>query len=203
MKTTTFTPSIRTSLVAAAILALFAMPAMAQKDDVPFHKGSKTVGIFAGTGVGYSYYADARVPVALGVTYDQGFFDDIGPGNIGIGGVLAFKSSSGTYYYGKTTYTSFILGVRGTYHLTILADKNNKFDPYAGVTIGVSINNNSYTYYNGYDYSDYYYARNLNRVTPIAGAFVGAKYNFASNVGVFAEAGYDFTFIRGGINFNF
>ena len=49
-----------------------------------------------------------------------------------------------------------IVAVRGTYHLTILAEKNNKFDPYAGVVLGLRFNSYKDTYddyfYNTYGY---------------------------------------------------
>ncbi|MES1223214.1 MAG: hypothetical protein ABUT20_47410, partial [Bacteroidota bacterium] len=81
-----------------------------------------------------------------------------------------------------------------TYHLTVLKDKNNKFDPYAGVTLGARI----YQYKNSYgsSYTD-------NSVYPTFGAFVGAKYNFAKSFGAFAELGYDISFARIGVCFNF
>jgi hypothetical protein len=138
--------------------------------------------------------------------YDQGFFEDVGPGTIGIGGVIGYKSSHYDYTYAyvhnspvkyKKTYTNFIIGVRGTYHLTILKDKNNKFDPYAGVTIGVRI----FTHNNNDPYDTYVY--NYNSVYPVAGAFIGAKYNLTPRFGFFGEAGYDISLLRIGFNINF
>ncbi len=138
------------------------------------------------------------------MSYHHGLIEKVGPGSIGIGGVIGFKSATYKYKYNfnggnnnyKDTYTNFIIGVRGTYHLTLLANKNNKFDPYGGVTVGFRIFDHNY---GGPDLNPY----NYNSVYPIAGLFVGAKYNFVPNFGVFAELGYDISLIRVGINFNF
>ena len=164
-----------------------------------FDKGDNTIGVFLGLGVDYDYYGSvSRIP-AIGVTYDHGIVSNVGPGTIGIGGVLAYKAAQYKYNNGyKATWTDFIVGVRGTYHLTILKDKNNKFDPYAGVTVGFRVSNYTDTYY---DYMGRSYS--ASSVNPVVGAFIGAKYNFVPNFGAFAELGYDISFLRLGVNFNF
>ena len=167
-----------------------------------FDKGSNVIGLGIGMGVNYGsyggYYGSANVSPTLYAAYDHGFFPEVGPGTIGIGAVIAYKSSSSKYLTYKSKYSSTIVGLRGTYHLTLLKDKNNKFDPYAGVTFGLRFN--SYKD----PYSDYYnYAYSYSKVNPIAGVFVGAHYNFVPNFGAHAELGYDISFLRVGINFNF
>lgn len=164
-----------------------------------FDLGSKTLGVFVGFGVDYDYYGSVNRLPALGVTYDQGIVGNAGPGTVGLGGVLAFKAAHYDYGNGyKATWTDFIIGARGTYHLTILKDKNNKFDPYAGVTVGVRISSYHDTYY---DYSGHHYTSSS--ANPVVGAFVGAKYNFTPGFGAFSELGYDISFFRIGVNFNF
>ena len=147
-----------------------------------------------------NYYGSdvTRMP-AININYDHGIIKEVGPGTIGIGGLISYKRS--TYRYSndkyKETWTNYTFGVRGTYHLTILKDKNNKFDPYAGVTFGMRINRYRDTYYtsNAYLY-------NYTNTHPVYGAFVGAKYNFAKVLGVFAELGYDISLFRVGLNLN-
>lgn len=162
----------------------------------PFVKGSKSLGISAGFGVSYDYISGYSGLPAIALTYDQGFFENVGPGTIGIGAMVAIKNAHYNYSAGgyKATWNNYFIGVRGTYHLTLLADKNNKFDPYAGITLGARI----YQYKNNYgtSYTD-------NSVYPTAGAFVGAKYNFAASFGAFAELGYDISFARVGVCVNF
>jgi len=184
------------AIIICCLLQAFAFSAWSQSSasNAPFVKGSKTLGLSAGFGIGYNYISGYSGLPAFALTYDQGFFENIGPGNIGIGGIIAIKTAHYKYSGGsKATWNNYFVGVRGTYHLTILADRNNKFDPYAGITVGARI----------YRYNDNYSHYTDNSVYPVAGAFVGAKYNFASIFGAFAELGYDISFARAGICFNF
>ena len=137
------------AISAAALLFLGLQAAAKEKDndkanggkEAAFVKGSKTLGLSVGFGLGYSYYGDVVSLPAIGLMYDQGIVNNVGPGTIGVGGILAIKAAHYNYNTGgyKATWTNYIIGVRGTYHLTILKNKNNKFDPYAGVTLGVRI----------------------------------------------------------------
>ncbi len=178
------------------IFQLLMLPAFSQSktNEAPFVKGSKSIGLSAGFGIAYDYTSGYSGLPAFALTYDQGFFEEVGPGTIGIGVIAAIKTAHYSYSNGtKATWNNYFIGLRGTYHLTLLADKNNKFDPYAGVTVGARI----------YKYSDKYYSYTADKVYPTIGAFVGAKYNFAKNFGAFAELGYDISFARIGICFNF
>ena len=198
--------SFFTKLIIAIVLIFTATISNAQKTKFnsgsakpAFEKGSKTLGIFIGAGVEYGYYGNYSQLPAIGIIYDHGIINNVGPGTIGIGGVIGFKSAWYKYSGGeRATWTNYFIGARGTYHLTILKDKNNKFDPYAGVTAGFRI----------YDYNDSYYGGRANpygynSVYPVFGFFVGAKYNFSKNFGAFAELGYDISFFRIGLNANF
>ncbi len=173
-----------------------------------FDKGDNTIGLSIGLGVNYAYYNNAVNLPAFTLLYDHGTFGEVGPGTIGIGGIVGLKTSTYTYpaSYGdyKATWTNYIIAARGTYHLTILKDKNNKFDPYAGIVLGVRINKYTDTY-NDYYYSTYnrYYYTNRASASAVKGVFIGAKYNFAKFFGAFAELGYDISIIRVGLNFNF
>ncbi|MFZ4753451.1 MAG: hypothetical protein ACOYLG_08920 [Chitinophagaceae bacterium] len=192
--------------VSFASIQLTAGPLKNKKDSgvkPAFDKGSKTLGIFMGIGRNYDYgfYSNIDQIPAFGLIYDHGIVGNAGPGTVGIGGMLAYKGASYKYANGKyrANWSNYILAVRGTYHLTILKDKNNKFDPYAGVMFGLRINRYEDTYYNQLGYNPY----NYGNVNPISGFFVGAKYNFAKRIGAFTELGYDISFFRIGLNFNF
>jgi hypothetical protein len=164
-----------------------------------FGLGSATVGISAGFGLDYDYRRDARPFPALAVYYDRGIIGNVGPGTIGIGGMAGVKTASYDYSGGryKASWINYILAFRATYHLTILKNKNNKFDPYAGVTIGARFAE----YRDDYNAGSVQSIRRTN-VHPVLGAFIGAKYNFSSRVGVFTELGYDISLVRFGLNFN-
>ncbi len=180
--------------------------AMANKmADAPFAKGTKTLGLSVGAGVNYgypTYYGGRYVNYpAIGLQYDMGFLDNIGPGNIGLGGIIAYKSAVYKYsdYHGayKSRYTNFAFGVRGTYHLTLLKEKNAKFDPYAGVTLGLRI----FRYSDNDPYNTYKYS--YNSAYPIVGGFVGARYLLTTHIAAFAELGYDVSMARIGISGSF
>ena len=171
----------------------------------PFTKGTTTLALGVGFGRDdYGYYSGANALPVFSLSMDHGIINNAGPGNIGIGGILAYTSAtynySGGYYSNayKETWANYFIGVRGTYHLTLLKDKNNKFDPYAGVSIGVRVETYNNNYNNNSTVTDKL------KTTPyhFEGIFVGAKYNFTSAMGVYAEAGYDISLLRVGLNFN-
>jgi hypothetical protein len=189
---------IKVSLCSAVLLVTFST---AKAQEAAFDKGSKTLGLALGIGDGEDAYdnygGDHTALPAFAITYDQGIVGDVGPGTIGVGGIVSGKESYENYGdNGKVTWSSFLIGVRGDYHLTILKDKNNKFDPYAGVTIGARFNHYHDNGDGGQEYTS-------NTSDPIFAPFIGAKYNFAEHVGVFAEASFDISLLRGGICFNF
>jgi len=168
-----------------------------------FHKGSNALYLGLGVGIGYGYYGDINTLPAFLIAFDHGIVDNVGPGNIGLGGILAVKAATYNYSTGgyRAIWRNYLIGLRGTWHLTVLADKNNRFDPYAGVTIGARISSYEDSYYNlNPAYTNPY---NDRRVAPIGGGFIGLKYNFARSAGVFAEAGYDISLFRAGLSINF
>lgn len=196
----------RLVLATASLISIQALTSNVYAAEPAFDKGSSTIGLSAGFGVSYGYYGSYTSSPALALTFDHGFFPEVGPGTIGIGGILGYKSATYDWGYGgyKAKWTNVIVGVRGTYHLTILKDKNNKFDPYAGVTLGLRFN--SYTdSYDEWYYQQYgiHYKNDYSSTSLVSGVFVGAKYNFVPNFGAFAELGYDISFARIGIHFNF
>ena len=165
-----------------------------------FESGSNTLGFSIGLGDSYDYYGNVTRLPAFSVNFDHGIVDNVGPGTIGIGGVIGYQSTYYNYSSGgyKARWTNFVIGARGTYHLTLLKDKNNKFDPYGGVTVG----------FRSVNYTDDYYSNGLVNPHsfnsgPYFGVFVGAKYNFTPNFGAFSELGYDISFFRIGLHMNF
>ncbi len=197
---------MKNSITAAAIAActLFSIStATAQqttKGKRPaFGKGSGTLGISVGFGVDYDYKRDARPIPAIAVYYDRGIIGNVGPGTIGIGGMVGVKMATYNYSGGryKASWADYIVAFRATYHLTILKNRNNKFDPYAGITIG-----GRFSEYRDDFNSAFVPAVYHTGVHPVLGAFIGAKYNFSRNVGVFTELGYDISLVRFGLCFN-
>lgn len=196
---------IKAGLFSTALLIAFTT-AQAQHShnngDAPaFDEGSNTITLSLGVGDGegsydYNGYDDHVGLPAFAVTYDHGIVGDVGPGTIGIGGIVAGKTSWDNYGGGKATWSSFEIGARADWHLTILKDKNNKFDPYAGVTVGGRFDHYKKSPDGGPDY-------NSSSSSVIFAPFIGAKYNFKPGFGVFAEASVDISILRAGVAFNF
>jgi hypothetical protein len=161
-----------------------------------FDVGDNAIGIALGVGTAHTYgLADVYSPAFI-VNYEHGIIGNLGPGTLSIGGELGYQTSYYDYTNGgyRARWTTLSFAVRGIYHLTILKDKNNKFDPYGGLALGFYAVN----YRN--DYPGYY--ENYPSV-PFVAPFVGAKYNFTPGFGVWTELGYDIAILKFGLNFNF
>ena len=192
---------------AALFTALLLTSIAFAQNEPAFGKGDNTIGIAMGLGGSYhnnDFYSPGysvsyvNLP-AFVLSYDHGTFPEVGPGTIGIGGMIGYRytfvDDLGDY---DANWTDLVVGARGTWHLTILKDKNNHFDPYGGVMLGMRFETYKNTLYD--DFEEPY---DRNRVLPEAGIFVGAKYNFSKFFGAFAELGYDISVFRIGLNFNF
>ncbi len=152
----------------------------------PFTKGSGV--LHAGIGlVPYGGYYN-NFPLAFLGSYDHGLIDDLGIGNLGIGGMIGVTPDNydalGTDY----NYTRVSILARGTYHFHFV--QSDVFDFYAGVVAGARF----YTSDTGY---------NGNYFPLDAGAFAGINYWFSPAFGVWAEAGSGVSWLKGGVSFGF
>lgn len=153
-----------------------------------------------GAGLGYGYYGTLKSTPALSLSVEHGLREGIGPGTIGIGGLVGYKS----YHYDypstnyKATWTNIIVAARGTYHYNLF--EVPKLDTYAGLSLGVRIQKWSDSYYDeipelrGYSSSSAYLT---------TGVFVGARYFFSNNIGAFTELGYDMNYLKLGLTAKF
>lgn len=161
-----------------------------------FDKGDKVIS--AGLGLGATYYSLGGTSMVMPVIFASGDYclrEDLGPGNLGIGAIIAYSSYKenvwGDYYY---KVNSFMLGARGTYHFTDLVDK---LDLYGGITLGGEIVNSKW-HGEGYtgSYSD-----------PASGllseVFAGARYYFTDNIAANGELGYGIAWLKLAISFKF
>jgi hypothetical protein len=164
-----------------------------------FNTSSSNLGIAVGLGRGYSYFAGMSNTPAIAITYDKGF-KEMGPGTLGLGGIVGYKGAKYEYaapWAGETAkWTDIIVAARGTYHYHL--KNNNKFDPYGGLMLGVRI-----TSYNNTLASKFPAAAGIDYggVSAAWGLFIGARYNFSSKVGAFAELGYDIAVLKLGVSF--
>ncbi|NHA03523.1 hypothetical protein G7092_06950 [Mucilaginibacter sp. HC2] len=141
----------------------------------------------AGIGVG-TYY----VGLPFGVSFEHGFSKDIS------GGIFVDYSSHnyGSYYGGNSKLNIVYAGVRASYHLgEVFKVTNNKFDPYAGASLG-------------YHHISWTYDGSNSVATPydnsiFFGVHAGARYLFSDHVGAFAEVGYGVAALKLGATFKF
>jgi len=158
----------------------------------------------AGVGFGYSigYVSSANTTPVLHVSYEHGF-RQLGPGTLGIGGVISYQSASfkesnvlGTY---DQRWSATFLGVRGTWHPDILV--SGEYDVYGALQLG-------YVAYS-YDFSGTgIYADDAFRVNSSLnsgldlGLIIGGRYYFTPGLAAFAELGYDLSYLKIGAAFH-
>ncbi|QDA60620.1 hypothetical protein [Hymenobacter jejuensis] len=166
-----------------------------------FRKGTTMVNLGVGLGLGYGYYGGSlKSTPAISVSAERGLLEGIGPGTIGVGGLIGYKGYHydypGTSY--KATWSNIIVAARGTYHYNFTT--NPKLDTYAGVTLGMRLEHYKDTYYN-----DVLNSRNnsYGGAYLTSGIFVGGRYFFTDNIGGFAELGYDMSYLKLGLTAKF
>ncbi|MCL2186881.1 MAG: hypothetical protein FWB86_13670 [Treponema sp.] len=147
-----------------------------------------------GVGLGTAYYSETVLPpVSASIDY----LLPIGiPLSVGGYFNMAIYSNGGNKatYVGYTEYTYMSFGLRLAWHID-LGLKN--LDLYVGPAVGYLIYNGKNTYWNTYEIS--YEGGYLD-----IGGFLGVRFFFIDNVGVWLEAGYTgLTFASLGVSFKF
>jgi hypothetical protein len=170
-----------------------------------FNVGSTVVNVGVGFLSSIGYYSGSgvsRTPV-LSLTGEYGIAK-LGPGIVGAGIALGFQSASYTYnydpYYYKEKWSTTLFGLRGTYHPDFL--NTDKYDVYA--VFQLSFDHFGYKFTsNDPAYNRYGFGGNSlsSYVRPYI--LVGGRYYFNKNIGVFAELGYDISFLKLGLAIKF
>lgn len=154
-----------------------------------FDEGDIVVSGGIGLGAAYDYNWNAYYSPTLPVLWASGDYclrEDLGPGNLGIGAIMALGSYKYEVLNDTEKYFRFLLGARGTYHFVDLVDN---LDLYGGISLGLKLGD---TYYDP-DPFDYVMEE----------IFVGARYFFADNIAVNGELGYGVAYAKAGISFKF
>jgi hypothetical protein len=181
------------SLSLIVALLLLAGTSFGQKSQT-VTKGSNIIGL--GFGPGMPYHSGSLLGGAIRAHFEHGTIN-AGPGVITFGGALGFSFYNANYNYLGLGYsgrwTTTAIGVRAAWHCSWGVDK---LDTYGGAAAGLRID--------GYS-SKYTTINDPNDITlyPYFGGFVGAAYYFKPKFGVFAEVGYDVSFVTAGIDFKF
>ena len=153
----------------------------------PFTSSSNVVHIGLGLGDPDTYAPSGATPF-IGVSYDRGIIDDLGIGNLGVGGMVGVKHFWDDNLDGN--WQRILIAGRGTYHFNFVNSYN--FDFYVGGMLGFFL----------WSGETEIIGENTN-VNSSFGAFAGIHYYFSENFGIYGEAGYGLGFLNGGIAFNF
>jgi hypothetical protein len=156
------------------------------------------IAINAGIGLGsLSGYGNTVIPP---VSASVDFALPVAKLPFSFGALVGFTSSKYSYTYGSYgsysyDYSIIAIGGRAGYHFNF--DVKN-LDTYVGFMLGYYLVSASYT-------GTGYYS-SLSSSSAAAGGigwgtYVGARYFFTPNIGAFAELGYGFTYITGGVSF--
>lgn len=166
---------------------LIAVAMMPSANAQTIEKGTK----FLNAGIGLGTYTYRGLPI--GASFEYTVKD-----NISVGGSFDFSRygyNSGGY---KWSYTFLFFAARGTYHFgEILNISDSKFDPYAGLSLGVRTS----SYRDNAGYSGDYYSPYGNSV--FLGLHAGARYMLSEKIGAFGEVGYGVAALRLGVSAKF
>lgn len=163
----------------------------------PFDVGNHVLNLGIGVGSGNNYSdklvgGNSSVSPAINLTYERGLFA-IGPGVLGAGVFAGYQGATYKLSNGNQwKYTDVMLAVRGAFHYPILPE----LDTYAGLGVGLR--------YSRAAYEGSTSAAGTGSSAKLApGIFVGGRYYLLSNLGVFAELGYDQTYLKVGLTGKF
>jgi hypothetical protein len=182
------------NVMALCLVLALAVPATNVKAQL-FDKGD--IVLSAGFGLGSTYYTvgtyyKTTIP-PLWLAADYCLREDLGPGNLGIGGYMGFSGYKWEIGDQWVKYNTFIIGARGTYHFTDLVDK---LDLYGGIMLGAEISSHRDNFPSGYDYS-------YNSSGVAYSVFAGARYFFTDNFAVMGELGYGIAWLSLGVSLKF
>lgn len=165
---------------------LLATRAAAQTDTII---NQQSIVVQAGVGLGGYGYANGSGLPLLNVSFEKGLPQRLGPGYVGVGGYLGYKTS--TYKYGgeyRWTYTDVLLAARGAWHPDFA--HSEKLDGYVGLAVGVNLYR-----FNSTD-DDYFDATHT---SVLWGGYLGGRYMFTDQLGAYGELGYGLGYLNVGI----
>lgn len=166
--------------------------------DSPFDVGTNAVNLGIGLGNRYGYGSglfggSSSVSPALSVSYERGILP-LGPGVLGVGAFVGYQGASYDLGGGdKWKYTDLVVTLRGAFHYPVLTN----LDAYGGLSLGVRHLGTSFTGPSGSFYNSLGIDTSVNEAA--VNLFVGGRYYFTSNIGAFAELGYDQTYLKVGL----
>jgi len=108
---------------------------------------------YIGPSIGLYFHGSTPI---WGANYEYAMPTNVGPGTLGIGGLLRYWSWStdGGYYGGESwgwDYSDFMIGAQANYHFIV---GDGKVDPFAGLTLAYDIGSVSYKGSSSYPHSE-------------------------------------------------
>lgn len=171
-----------------------------------------------GIGIGNTFIQSGATKVfpAISTSFDYGITDAIS-----VGAYLGYAGATYNYYgrnwcpsgngngnafgnyfdYTDTYKWKFsIVGIRGAYHFTKFIPAE-KLDLYAGIMLGANFAQSTYS---TNDPCDGHIAATAHKYGGFVGTgYLGLRYRFTENIGVFTELGYGITYATLGLNLRF
>lgn len=152
-----------------------------------FNSAKPSIGGLIGFGGG-AIDGDGAIPIAVEYNFYQ--YNK----NIQLGGIAAFASSEKENPLGTWTLTSIIFGAQGNYHFS----PGEKFDPFAGLTLGYNIVSDSWKNKDGSSGT----TPNLGTVGGLVySGQIGFNYWFKPNLAAQVRVGY-FPYFGVGVTYN-
>ena len=150
-------------------------------------KGTKVVQ----AGVGFGGWADtytSQTPI-MSATFMMGIKDDLGPGNLSIGGSVGYKHAE----WNAWSYNYTFLTGRAAWHPHFI--KSEKIDAYAGISLGI--------YHLNWDGGGEAFDVELSTTAVAWSLVLGGRYNFTENWGAYAEIGAGLGWLNAGVAYTF
>jgi len=187
------------SIVLLACCLAWSFPGRGQSFDI----GDDVIGLTFGIGGHYSVYGPGYTSQspAIGIHYEKGMSWEAGPGVIGLGAYVGYKSlrfkryDYPVHFDYKWSYT--ILGARGAYHYEFL----DNLDTYAGLLLAFNVVSRTDNTYADTGYNSPGYAGSGSDVGLTL--FIGGKYYFSDNFAALLELGYGIAYLNLGVAYKF
>ncbi len=156
-------------------------------------KGESVATLGIGLGAWTTAFTTSETPLII-AGYETGIKDNFGPGNLSVGGNIAYKSGNYSFWDSKWSYTYVAVVGRASWHPHFL--QSDTWDVYTGLSLG------------------YYFIGTGSSTTDLDdggigvgglefATHVGARYNFSENWGAFAELGFGLGVIKVGAAYKF
>lgn len=176
---------------AVAAVSLFTVNSLSAQE---FNQGTNVINAGLGFGGGFSPGGfSSSAGLGISASYERGIWEVGGPGVISLGGYIGTVgydgniTGNGFFDDDDFDWRYYILGFRGAYHFNGLNVEN--LDVYGGAMLSLNIAS-----YDGPGDIDTF---------PSGTIYVGGRWYFTENFGVFAEAGYGVAFLTLGAAFRF